>query len=112
VDGSLAVSESFEEGCLKLRSHCFRCVSKLGLDKFESQEYLQFEVLRELIINDSDKCTANLDNLLLYCKGFRKVQNVLEGEGSVCSYLDLSVHDCSLNVVNDALDSLRVFQYH
>ena len=79
----------------------------LGLDEAESVVDLQFELLREAVVSNTDQSATNLHDLSLSqirCK----VENVLEAIGGVSSDLNVAVHDGSLGDFDEALDTRRV----
>jgi len=77
-----------------------------SLDKSKCVVDLQFELLREAIVGNTNEGTANLDNLT-FTKLWCEVENVLEAVGGICPDLDVAMHDSSLYDLNEAFDSCR-----
>lgn len=109
---ALAITKCLQKGCLKLRGHWLSCVSKFRLYQLKSKENLKFQILWELVINDSDESTTNLNDLFSDGSRLCEIKNVLECKCSVCSDLNLTVHDGSLYVVNDTSNAKCIFKYH
>lgn len=81
--------------------------STLGLNESQSLVDLQLEILREAIVGYTNECAANLDDLTLTERGC-KVKDVLEAVSSVSSHLDVTMHDCGLGNLDQALYTIRV----
>jgi len=105
VNCCLPVSESLKEGSLELGSHSLGTVTVFLLDCLQGKEDLHLQLLRELVIDDSDKSTANLDDFLLDGSRLTELKHILNSEGSVNSDTNVTMHNCSLNVVNNRLDA-------
>ena len=68
---------------------------------------LEFELLRESVVGDSDECTANLDNLTL-AKGRSEVEQVFEAVCGIGPHLDVTVHDGRLSNLDETLNTSRL----
>lgn len=102
----LRVAKGFKESCLELRLHGFSRVSVTLLNRWNREENLQFQLLCELVIYNTDKSTTNFDNLLLNAVFLAEFKKILENEGCSSTRVNRTMHNGRLSVQNCNLDAL------
>lgn len=86
----LRITEGLKESSLQLRGHSFGEKVRADEDQFQGKEDLQLELRRELVVDHTDKSTANLDNLGLDGLRLAEVNQVLEADGRLDTDIDLT----------------------
>jgi len=79
----LNITKSFEERRLKLRNHRSHHGGSLRKHQPERQEDLDLEIWWELIIDYTNQCTTDLDNLSLDGHWASKVNEILEAISTI-----------------------------